>query len=113
MARNQPDHMGSLKGWPSWVGWLFRVEHHPVDQQTTPQMLGYDVYDNKLRFGYQYSLLNAHSLHVLQIKAFNTSLFQLGSQSILTKLKRLRFSALDSLSMQTQASSLGSNFFCK
>ncbi len=77
---------------------------------------------------------------------FDASLFQLGSQSILSKLKRLWFSVLDSqsihfklkrlrfsvldsqsiisklkhlqffvldLSMQTQASLLGSNYFCK
>jgi hypothetical protein len=44
---------------------------------------------------------------------FDASLFQLGSQSIISKLKCLHFSALDSLSMQTQAFLLGSNYFCK
>jgi len=52
------------------------------------------VYDNELRFGYWYLLLSTHSL---SIKAFNASLFQLGSQSILSKLKCLRFSVLDSV----------------
>jgi hypothetical protein len=59
------------------------------------------LYNNKLRFGYQYLLLDQHS-QLSKIKAFDTSLSQLGSQSILSKLKRLRFSALDSLSKQTQ-----------
>jgi hypothetical protein len=40
------------------------------------------------------------------MKVFDTSLFQLGSQSNLSKLKHLHFSVLDSLSMQAQASLL-------
>jgi hypothetical protein len=68
------------------------------------------VYDNELRFGYWYLLLSTHSL---KIKAFNASLFQLGSQFNISKLKCLRFSALDSVYANPSFFIWLYNYFCK
>ena len=69
------------------------------------------LYDYKIKIQLLISAPKRTISTVSKIKMIDTSLFQLGSQHILSKLKHLCFSALDSLSKQTQASLLGSNYF--